>query len=406
MDSRSFDETIRQYTLMMVNKIRQVGFDWEQPWFNPGYAGVPQNLSGRHYQGINSILLTMEMENKGYETPVFMTAAQASMEHVSILKNEDPLDVVYWTHEVHELKTGKSIAYEDFEKLDKAEKLAYQVTSEMKAHRVYNIQQTDFPKIQPELWKNIKNKFTVRELMDEEGMYRSPLLDVMIKEQKWICPIITEMQDKAFYTQKGNPLIVIPEKGQFNKGEDFYATLLHEMAHSTGSPNYLSRNMDLVFGSKEYAREELIAELTSAISGKELGIFPNVREENAVYLKNWLVDITDNPEYLFSILAEVGKASLMIKGRIAEMNQYLTKEDRFISAAIQGNRQELSDLKKADYVPSMREIDMVSKYAKDFESVKAVKDVYNIDISLSSIKSENQVNDKHHNINRDNGIEL
>ena len=68
-----------------------------------------------------------------------------------------------------------------------------------------------------------------------------PLLDALMREQKWICPIQQQVGDKAYHVRGENGYIVIPKKGQFNSGENFYSTLLHEMAHSTGEPAYLNR---------------------------------------------------------------------------------------------------------------------------------------------------------------------
>lgn len=403
MSSSGFDETIRKFTEMMVDKIKQVGTDWEKPWFTPSCTGVPQNLSGRHYKGINSVVLTMEMENKGYQTPVFMTATQASMEHVKILKHERPIEVIYWNHDVYEKNTGKKIPYEEYEKLDRDKQQNYIIQSDMKTHNVYNIQQTEYPKLYPEIWENIKNKFMIRNLTDEKGMFKSPLLDTLINNQKWICPIKTEIGDNVLYSTK-NKLIIIPPKNQFIKGEEFYISLLHEMAHSTGDIDHLSRDLSTVFGSPQYAKEELIAELTSAVCGIELGIYPNIKEDNAMYLKGWLNSITESPEYLFSILAEVGKASFMIKEKIMDMKQYMSIEDRFMNAAIQADKKELTQLKEIGYNPTLREIETLNKCTKDQATVKTLKETFNIDLNPEFLKTEKNNLNRQNYMNMSNGL--
>lgn len=94
----------------------------------------------------------------------------------------------------------------------------------------------------------------------------------MVREQKWICPIYSKEGNSAYHARGEENHIVVPLKGQFKDGENFYSTLLHEMAHSTGEPEHLNREKGVIFGDKQYAKEELVAELTSATVGQSLGI--------------------------------------------------------------------------------------------------------------------------------------
>lgn len=385
MNNSNLDETIRKFTEIMVEKIKQIESNWEKPWFN-SYMGEPQNLYGRTYNGFNSAMLDLVMDHYEYDIPIFMTAAQAAMEHVKILKYQYPTTVVYWPTEVYNPDTGKCISMEEYKKLDRNESREYEYGPHMKTHYVYNIEQTNYPEIYPEIWEKIKERFLQKDLMDEKGMYKSPLLDLLLKHQKWICPIKTEAGNKSYYSFKNNEIIV-PQKNQYLAGEKFYITILHEMAHSTRRENYLNRKTG-VFGTREYAREELVAELTSAVCGKELGIYPNVSEENAMYLKLWLKEIRNSPEHLFSVLTDVGKASSFIKERIMEMKQFLSLEERFINASILGDKNELNELKKTGYNPTLKEIDVLNQNAKDIMTIKAVKEVFNIDLNPERLNIE------------------
>lgn len=118
------------------------------------------------------------------------------------------------------------------------------------------------------------------------------------------------------------------------------------MAHSTGEPEHLNREKGVIFGDKQYAKEELVAELTSATVGQSLGISTHIREENAMYLKNWLGALKEDPKFIYNILADVGKASNMIQEHTARMEQYLTPEERFIQAVLQNNRPVLEQIEK------------------------------------------------------------
>lgn len=133
----------------------------------------------------------------------------------------------------------------------------------------------------------------------------------MNKNQNWVCPIQTVSSDSAFYSIS-NDSITLPLKSQFKDGESFYGTELHEMGHSTGVKNRLNRKGFYENDKFNYGREELVAELISALSGVYLGISVTVREENAAYLKSWCKAIKEEPKFLFTVLADAIKGSKFI----------------------------------------------------------------------------------------------
>ena len=106
--------------------------------------------------------------------------------------------------------------------------------------------------------------------------------------------------------------LLLPLKSQFKDGESFYGTELHEMGHSTGVKNRLNRKGFYENDKFNYGREELVAELISALSGVYLGISVTVREENAAYLKSWCKAIKEEPKFLFTVLADAIKGSKFI----------------------------------------------------------------------------------------------
>ena len=156
-------------------------------------------------------------------------------------------------------------------------------------------------------------------------MYQNARLDALIGGE-WLCPIKTMRQDKACYIPSKDE-ILLPEKEQFNQGGtaeevygagyEFYSTALHEIAHSTGAEKRLNRiAKGDTFGSQSYGREELVAELTAAMCGHELGFNTAVEKNNAAYLSSWLKTLKEEPRYLVSVLADVNKAANMISEAI------------------------------------------------------------------------------------------
>ena len=142
-------------------------------------------------------------------------------------------------------------------------------------------------------------------------------LDELVYMQDWYCPIKVQYSDSAFYVPSTD-YIVCPEKSQFPHGMEFYGTLLHEMAHSTGSAGRLNRTFGTRFGDALYAREELVAELTSALCGAFFGYAATPQENNAAYLKHWLGKLREEPAFLVEILGDVNKAARMITDKVTE----------------------------------------------------------------------------------------
>lgn len=302
-----------EFAALMVEKIESLSADWKQPWFNVGRMTtadyLPQNITKRHYYGGNAFLLYILCELRSFTTPVFLTFLQAQSEGIKIRKGAKSFPVYYLLFLVFHRVTGEQISFEAYKKMSQAEQEKYYVLNRMKFYRVFNLDQTNFSEVYPGRWDDYKNKFTVKAEPRPENpqLYAHPLIDEMLKLNKWVCPIHLKEQNRAFYSP-GDDYIQLPLKSQFFEGEAFYATLLHEMAHSTGHVSRLNRPMITTFGTPEYAKEELIAELSSALCGMFLGVNLGIREENAAYLKGWITTIKQEPKFLFAVLSDAMKA--------------------------------------------------------------------------------------------------
>lgn len=107
------------------------------------------------------------------------------------------------------------------------------------------------------------------------------------------------------------------EVAKYKGGQEFYATLLHEKIHSTGTESRLNRNTGKRFGDKFYVREELVAELGVARIGQELGFDKRILDNNAAYLDGWISSLKEEPKFVLSLMGDVDKASRMILDKIA-----------------------------------------------------------------------------------------
>ena len=104
-----------------------------------------------------------------------------------------------------------------------------------------------------------------------------------------------------------------------------WGTMLHEMTHSTGAPQRLNREMGKVFGDNDYAREEVIAELTAAFTGTQLGLFVEPNKDSVAYLNGWIKVSKQSPDFVFSLLDDVVSASNFIMERVSSEVKNLEK---------------------------------------------------------------------------------
>lgn len=336
-----------RFTEMMIERMEQMkSSDWKKGWIGgAGYAGLPQNVGGRNYSGSNSFFLQLQTAAKGYELPVYLTFNQAHNLKAHVLRGEKAFPVVYWDMMVKD-KDGKRISSEEYRAMGKEERKGLEAIPFVKSFPVYNVAQTNLSEVQPERMKKLKEKFKLPELRDTEGMYAHPALDRMIQSQGWLCPIKADKQEGSAYYSPSKDILVLPMKAQFNiggtpeetyrGGMEFYSTLLHEMTHSTMTPERLNREMGGRFGDPKYAKEELVAELTAAMISHSMGFDSKITDNSAAYLDSWIGVLKKEPKFIVSIMADVNKASDMIldhvdKQRLALGEQpYLAKNDPFL----------------------------------------------------------------------------
>lgn len=333
-DGRSSeDRALDRFAEMMIEKIKTLQGDWKKPWFTEGALQWPKNLSGREYNGMNALMLMMHCEKQGYKLPVFCTFDRVAglnftkdkqgakmqatdkngeqLPQVSVNKGEKSFPVFITTYSVVEKDTKERIKWEDYKQLTDEEKGKYNVYPKLQVYNVFNVDQTNLKEARPELYNKLEQANQIVRQSTGSDSYDFPAMDRMIEQNEWICPIKPIYGDQAYYSISKNE-IVIPEKKQFKDGESFYTNLAHEMTHSTGAENQLGRLKPTSFGSKEYAREELVAELSAALVAQRYGMTKHLKEDSASYLKSWLNSLKESPEFLKTTLVDVKKASCMI----------------------------------------------------------------------------------------------
>jgi antirestriction protein ArdC len=119
---------------------------------------------------------------------------------------------------------------------------------------------------------------------------------------------ITEQGNRAFYSI-ANDAITMPPLESFKDRESFYSVELHELTHWTGAANRLNRPLNGDSTRDEYAREELVAELSAAFLCSSLEITPSVREDHAGYLSSWLRALKADKRAIFTAAAHAQRAA-------------------------------------------------------------------------------------------------
>ena len=332
----SEDKALDLFAEMMIKKIESIRSDWHKPWLTEGTLTWPRNLSGREYNGMNALLLLLHCENEGYKIPRFCTfdcvqrlnkptekQAKESVElpRVSVLRGEKSFPVMLTTFTCIHKETKEKIKYDDYKKLSDEEKKMYNVYPKMQVFRVFNVAQTNLREARPEMWEKLERESGLAKIEHGEHFSFAPA-DAMIKDNLWICPIKPQHQDKAYYSISKKE-IVVPEKEQFKDGESFYGPLFHEMTHSTGAEGVLDRIKPTAFGSAEYAREELVAELGSALIAQRYGMSKHIKEDSCAYLKGWLDELKESPQFIKTTLLDVKRATSMITQKVDKIAQEL-----------------------------------------------------------------------------------
>ena len=345
--SSAEDKALDLFSEMMITKIESLRSKdgWKKPWFTEGALQWPKNLNGREYNGMNAFLLLLHCEKEGYRIPRFCTfdriqqfnrtgsKDKEAKPRVSVLKGEHSFPVMLTTFTVVDKETKERIKWEDYKLLSQEQREKYNVYPKLQTYHVFNVAQTNLKEVRPELWEKLEQEYSMPKVDRSEAF--EPV-DRMITDNRWICPIKPMYGDSAYYSISKNE-IVVPEKGQFKDGESFYSNLFHEMGHSTGAENQLDRLKPTTFGSAEYAREELVAELTAALTAQRYGMSKHLKDDTAAYLKAWLDSLKESPQFIKTVLLDVKKASSMLTQRIDQIAMEI-EEEKKATQAVEGTK--------------------------------------------------------------------
>jgi antirestriction protein ArdC len=257
--------------------LEQGAAPWQKPWRVA--SQMPRNLvSGKAYRGINVFLLHAMQ----FASPFWLTFKQAQELGGNVRRGEKATPVVFWkkleTEEEGEIKTGFVLRY----------------------YSVFNVAQVDNVKHEVPPATKEATPTPAHEIVDK--MPNPPTIKHGFRACCY-CPNTDEIQMAA--------------ASSFGTAADYFSTLYHELTHSTGHKARLGRleNKRVNFGSGDYSREELVAEMGAAFLCGEAGIFERTVNNSAAYLQGWLKALDNDRSLIITAAAQAQKAADYILNR-------------------------------------------------------------------------------------------
>lgn len=262
-----------------------------RPWIKP-WRGVavsrPLRACGTPYKGMNVFWLWLVADMCGFGSPYWMTYKQAHSLGGQVRKGE---------------KSTIAIFYKSYTKAVDAPEAGgpdEETRRVLKAYPIFNAEQVH----------GLPERFhpVALELVEPEG--REAALDAFFAQM----PAELRHQGDSAYYEPVVDRITMPPATLFNGYDHYYATLAHELSHWTGHASRLDRDLKHRFGTAAYAAEELVAELSSAILGAELGLPVAHLDNHASYINHWLKLLKDDDRAILTAAAKAEEASgLLLK---------------------------------------------------------------------------------------------
>lgn len=375
------DAALQRFAEMLIKRMEEMQKDWHKGWIGGGSMfGLPQNISGRTYEGSNAFLLFLHTAEKGYKAPVYMTHGQIHKEGAIVQKGEKAVPVFKWGFSIKD-KDGKKVTEEEFNNMTDDEKKECKRRPFLRIYPEFNIDQTNMSEVNKEKYDAVVSQFRKTDVPTiTDGMYVNKAIDRMMEKQEWVCKIQYDKEEKGAYYSPAKDIVVLPTKAQFRihpddpeecfkDGQEYYGTALHEMAHSTGHPSRLDRLKPAAFGSPEYAKEELVAELTSAMVGNTLGFDRRISDNNVAYLQNWTSALRKEPKFIVTVMADVNKASRMIIENI-DKQRIALGEKPLVQGALDGVEEKVKNEQQFEEIKAdQKKEDPREAVAKEWDSL-------------------------------------
>lgn len=285
---------------------------WEQGWAD---MGVPVSAAtGKRYRGINNLFLSLIAIERGYTDNRWATFNQINDHGWSFKKDEEgrsrgkDAGVTIEFYELYDKETKKAFDRSTLDGMTESERDEYMQENVRPMRKYFRVFNGDIIEGIPEREKRVidpsERVERAEKLLEHWNDYESK---------------IVYGGDEAFYRRNSDE-IHSPSREAFKNLHEFYGTNFHEIGHSTGHESRLNRDLSGAFGSEKYALEELRAELSAMFLEQDLEIAVSEKhiENNSRYIKEWHDEIKENPDALFTAIADAEKITRYIATKEAE----------------------------------------------------------------------------------------
>ena len=277
----------------IIKELEKGIIPWEKPWVNTSGTNVPRSHNdGREYSLLNAMLIGIPGE--------YATKTQIEREKCRLKDVHMKSMVVKWGQKESPLldKDGQP-------KMGADGKPKMKTSWFLRYYTVYNIEDVEGMKPKYVHSQGPVAHNTPKEEIDKAVAEYLARSGVTLRHYE---------QGRSYYRPSADE-IILPHMNQFFNAESYYATLFHEMGHSTGIAERLNRKMGGRFGDEEYSAEELVAEITSAVLCNHFGIDTSkIQRNTAAYIQNWLSVLKNDSKMVVGAAGKAEKAVKMILG--------------------------------------------------------------------------------------------
>ncbi len=308
----SLEDDHTAFVATLKAQIEQGVAPWQQSW-KPGERRLPEHLvNGNAYRGVNSLYLSVVQTVKDYRDNRWATPTQIQALGGHVRTGEKATPVLFDKFDDENEKPPPG-GEQDHEQTRPPMVRVYDVFNVEQADGLTLERRDDDRDKEPE-WKTHQ---TAERVIQESGVR-----------------VVHERGDRAVYNMHTDH-VTLPEREQFASANGYYQTALHELGHATGHPNRLDRatltNGVGYFGSVEYAREELRAEISAMLTGARVGVGHD-GSRGATYVQGWLTALEHDPREIDKAAAEAQHMSDYLLRQIREHEQAIAQKSAELAA--------------------------------------------------------------------------
>ncbi len=289
MKSNNYLKARNKLIDMYIKSLEEGNIPWEKMWKTSAPISA---ISKKRYRGVNNLILSFIAQERGYKDNRWCTYVQMKRNNWNFIKSAKGQGVDVEFFSMYNKIDGKNYSIQEYNEI---------ISQDPDRESEFRLNQKSYKVFNGDLIDGLVNN---KEIPTEEIISNDYVENIIDN----LDIAYEETGEEAYYIPSDDK-VVIPPRKTFESNYSYYATQLHELAHSTGHESRLSRNINNKFGTEEYAKEELRAEISSSFLMQKFGLEYDERhlQNHKGYIKSWLKVLKDNPQELFNAITDSNK---------------------------------------------------------------------------------------------------